>query len=554
MASSVDVSPSLSANGDIWQKIDPEFQRIKIVEDGFRYLIQNGMSVIPDGILIEVTPAMLSELPGEFREARKKNLANRDTQLRSVAIGTRRCGKNFPGNVQEHPVTRETCLEWMGIRECDDGRYVRFINFLDKLPTRIRNHVILAGGAPLHYITRFGSLADFDLFITDSDNPENVLENLVEEFHEKLSVCYVFRTSHSVTLRTNLGVIQIVLRAYRHPAEVVLGFDLGASACCYVPATRKYFCTERSLRSIKTATLHVDIDRMSETYNQRLVKYAHKGFSIRIPTPITVRHFDDAHFFVSNFPNSPRSMLKTRAFINQSLAGLLAGLLLGAKAFRRLLNNQETDYSKLSEAGMQALVNRNYRNDKVGVKFIETEEDHIVTGYGFNPHAMKGFKLLFKLRDEYVQKPLKKKFEDLTFIRENPGRQFTASFHPVDMSWDKWVNTEFTPDMFEEKTVPAPSVSAPILLMPTKPCGCRFDVCCRCIPQLPMFVPPSPAQIPTITVPKFVGPLGCPAIPQLNKNPPPAFSAPIPIFPDFVSDFGIRLTSKDLAKLKLLLR
>ena len=88
----------------------------------------------------------------------------------------------------------------------------------------------------------------------------------------------VFATKHSVTL---IGVdekhphVQVILRAYKSPAEVLMGFDI--PSCCVGFDGEKVWALPRARRAIVSRCNLVDLGRRSLTYESRLLKYARRG-------------------------------------------------------------------------------------------------------------------------------------------------------------------------------------------------------------------------------------------------------------------------------------
>lgn len=456
-------SSATSSNAAVWFTLDPEFHRIKLAEDQARDRIMIDKDYDPSSeFILELTPDMRLHLADQFRKSRMENLTNPNVQLRSVVMNNEYA--DYAGNVEKKPLCKEMNDSHNQKSSVTRGR--QFKEMLNNIPLEIRDNVILAGGAPLVDIIGLGTIGDFDLFIVGTSNPKKVLKCLVKYLVEKISTTRIFRTVHSVTLKTSLGSIQIVLRSYRNAAEVVLGFDLDASGCYYSPSKRTYFCTQRAYYSIKRAINFVDVDRASETYATRLTKYAFKGFSVFIPVTLTVQHFDEAHRLASNLRTLKykdrhiKSFVELRSKFNQTLVGLLTGLILGANAFRKFIANSETDYCPVTE---ESMLRADYSSDfkkKPGVSFVETEESNLILGYGFNPHAYVNLKLLFKLKPNYADFS-SKSFPDLEFITDNPGTQHTASFHPVKMTWDKWTESIYLtgkPDV-SKNVVSIPSTS-----------------------------------------------------------------------------------------------
>lgn len=507
------------------------------------------------GCIVKLTPDNRLHLADKFQKSRMENLENPDVQLHSVVSG--RKSDDYAGNVEKHRLSQREVGDFFmheGIKIYNG----RFREVLNDIPLKIRNNVILAGSAALVDIIGSGINGDYDLFIVGTNKPKKVLKVLVKYFIKRISVNRIFRTAHSVSLKTNFGLIQIVLRSYRNAAEVVLGFDLDASGCYYNPSKKAHFCTQRAYYSIKRAINFVDVDRASETYATRLTKYAFKGFSVFIPVTLTVQHFDEAHRLASSMQayckkerNNIKSFVELRSKFNQSLVGLLAGLSLGVNAFRKFIKYSETDYCPISEESMLKKLSYSKNFEKQpGVSFVETEEDGITIGYGFNPHAYVNLRLLFKIKPGYLTSD--KTFPALEFITDNPGTQHTASFHPVEMTWDKWTESIYLAGkakILENiapalAPIPASSPAIPIVTpLQVKFCGCTSP--CRCITITPPKIPVLP-QAESSSQRKSCG---CRVDVCLCIQLPPK-----PVPQDFITEDGVRLSVKDLAKLKELLR
>jgi len=75
--------------------------------------------------------------------------------------------------------------------------------------------------------------------------------------------------------------VQVVLRLYKSPAEVILGFDVD---CCSAAFDgERVYVTPRALRSLNRGYNLIDNSRRSYTYETRLMKYSARGFSVAIP-------------------------------------------------------------------------------------------------------------------------------------------------------------------------------------------------------------------------------------------------------------------------------
>jgi hypothetical protein len=65
----------------------------------------------------------------------------------------------------------------------------------------------------------------------------------------------------------SLYEIQIILRSYKCPAEVVYGFDVDCCSILYDGVN--YYSTERCYNSHENKINHFDCDRMSNSYVYR---------------------------------------------------------------------------------------------------------------------------------------------------------------------------------------------------------------------------------------------------------------------------------------------
>lgn len=75
--------------------------------------------------------------------------------------------------------------------------------------------------------------------------------------------------------------IQVILRAYHSPSEVLHGFDVD---CCGIGYDGKnIWLTDRALFSLRSGYNTFSFDRMSPSYEWRLAKYGQRGMSLHVP-------------------------------------------------------------------------------------------------------------------------------------------------------------------------------------------------------------------------------------------------------------------------------
>ncbi|KAJ3336079.1 hypothetical protein HDU93_003703 [Gonapodya sp. JEL0774] len=94
---------------------------------------------------------------------------------------------------------------------------------------------------------------------------------------------FVVRTQHAITFVCPYPFrrIQIVLRIYKSPAEVLMGFDI--DSCCAGYDGNSVWILPRCARALTMGYNLVDLTRRSPSYEYRLYKYSRRGFSVAIP-------------------------------------------------------------------------------------------------------------------------------------------------------------------------------------------------------------------------------------------------------------------------------
>lgn len=162
----------------------------------------------------------------------------------------------------------------------------RFYDAYPSLKNVCMDNILIAGGSVARCIVGNTHYSDVDLFIFGL--PEDQLNSRVEKLFtdifgalEAVNVD-VIRSQFAITIRLKYQrPIQIVLRSYSTPSEVLHGFDLGSSAVGILGdqvITTGYgkFCFERMINIL-------NLPRRSLTYESRLIKYCHMGFRLVLP-------------------------------------------------------------------------------------------------------------------------------------------------------------------------------------------------------------------------------------------------------------------------------
>eukprot|EP00977_Amphora_coffeiformis_P002906 scaffold561_cov162-Amphora_coffeaeformis.AAC.7 len=188
--------------------------------------------------------------------------------------------------------------------------------------------VIIAGGSVLRALTVREGLrpeewwesgkSDIDIFIHSStpDEATRITQRIFYALSSRDSECWVIiRGRGVVTIHSwepaphgwghVLGnKIQVVLRLYDSPAEVLYGFDVDCCACAY--AHEKVWATQRCIHAIQTGVnilnpIHVWPNRPS--YEIRLAKYANRGYAVAVPA-LDMRRVDDQRIRTTSLHNT----------------------------------------------------------------------------------------------------------------------------------------------------------------------------------------------------------------------------------------------------------
>ncbi|PCH39851.1 ankyrin [Wolfiporia cocos MD-104 SS10] len=281
------------------------------------------------------------------------------------------------------------------------------------------------------------------------------------------------RTKHTVSIHSQYPyrAVQIVLRLYNSPAEILAGFDVDAPCCAY--DGERVWANPRAIVAMMRQCNTVDMTRRSPSYEVRLVKYSARDFEVYAPS---LRREDiDPTIF-------ERSIARI-----QGLARLLVlERLTTANARDKYLSCRRTLRGRPQSHNAYRRMKKKYKGDlKAGIDFAGLEMNdydvvslHIPYGPGwdarrieklvyqtdlgmnspFNPknkdrrlHRHPAFFGTMKecLEDccEYCPDPKdeeERKLQEeedkaylrgrISFIEEDPGRQsISGSFNPIDV-------------------------------------------------------------------------------------------------------------------------
>lgn len=133
------------------------------------------------------------------------------------------------------------------------------------------------------------TVSDIDLFFYGLDE-EQASQKLQEVY---FTICdtlpdpnvqpICFRTRHAVTIVSKFPYrhVQVILRLYKSPSEVLAGFDVDSCSVGYDGVN--VWMTPRCHNSVVAQYNSVDVTRRSPTYEVRLMKYAARGLEVAVP-------------------------------------------------------------------------------------------------------------------------------------------------------------------------------------------------------------------------------------------------------------------------------
>ncbi len=169
-----------------------------------------------------------------------------------------------------------------------------FRNFFD---IKYVKNIVLAGGAV------FGTLfsrefIDYDIFFHNC-NPE-IAKYIIDTFITRASthVQSVRKNENVVTVWLHSipyfdiytrkysyknSIVQFILRIYNSPSEIIHGFDTDFSCCLYDFYTNSVYVTERFIYAIANGFNTVNLEKLSPSYEYRLLKGFMRGIGIKVP-------------------------------------------------------------------------------------------------------------------------------------------------------------------------------------------------------------------------------------------------------------------------------
>lgn len=303
--------------------------------------------------------------------------------------------------------------------------------------------------------------SDIDMFFVGISSQEEANEKIRKVYQ---SLCdnstqiapKIIRTKYAVTIINQYPYrnIQIVLRLYKSPAEVLMGFDV--DSCCCGFDGKKPYVIPRSQRALNKQYNFVDMGRRSLTYEVRLFKYSKRGFAVMIPGfdrgRVNQEIFQKpvkqanglAKLLVLEFNNSMKKKPTTSL---SSASKRKRAKKEGTVSDDLSAPEEESDYSEVTIPWGPEWVSSQILkllDNKDKAQFFSHKKDHLIHQHLFVSGiegVLEGKSPWCKICQSGGQHPpnLSGVTGPLKWLIENPGRQLlTGSFHPVsDDNWDK---------------------------------------------------------------------------------------------------------------------
>ncbi|KAH4038762.1 hypothetical protein HBH98_061440 [Parastagonospora nodorum] len=336
-----------------------------------------------------------------------------------------------------------------------------------------------------YYHQQLAPASDVDLFLyglTEEQAIEKIkqIEQRIKD--SILTETTTIRTKNAITIASQYPTrhIQIVLRLYRSISEILTGFDVDCSCAAYDGS--QVYASPRALAAYLTQVNTIDLTRRSPSYENRLSKYSRRGFEVY--WPLLDRSRIDPTLFERSFG---RTLGLARLLVLEKLPKNTDR---EAYVDQRRAERGRPEINRWSARSLQGNMKEEH-GDEVA-EWVETDEVsdyHTFTiPYGPKYHARRIERLLYAkdlllnaewnrpkeretalhrhpaffgnatdvigdccgycpeavtLEDKEIAEEESKIYVsgELSFIKDNPGRQTIGSFHPITN--DDWTEMAY---------------------------------------------------------------------------------------------------------------
>lgn len=352
-------------------------------------------------------------------------------------------------------------------------------------------NILIAGGSVLGALCDdyYDEKSDIDLFfcrIPEYDLNSRLRKFLIElntYLEEYDNLIRVVRSEHAITIiyGPKSHKIQIVLRSYKTPSEVLHGFDIG---CCAVGIWEGEFITTTLGKFALKYGLNIfDLSRRSTSYEYRiLVKYAKRGFGVimenlniyglvefqtmSVNKHLGVERNDYLKIKSRAYPKSDydgnfgktnntiwtvaKHGLRSKYFSTREVSsfnsGILVDLVFDISYYIPADGTLREFYSKhpvIYDGKIFINRIRTFFPDLDKDDLLEIMQACLSNSYPARDILDKKLSKYFVIRMKALYSELKRKDWEPKWLIENPGQQLTGSFHPLITSPKEWFGEHY---------------------------------------------------------------------------------------------------------------
>lgn len=295
---------------------------------------------------------------------------------------------------------------------------IPLVNEIKNLDISDGSSLFIAGGAALFMAGVTSKYDDIDIFTTSKEDSLSwARENSITD----ITIC---KDVVIIPIRSISKRIQLILRLYKSPAEIIYGFDLDCVGILY--DGHRLYATERAIYSMNTHTNWFDPERASPSYVHRLCKYMKRGYDIRLPfeDQITLdtkkidEYWNNIHRYIEEnrgkyyYKGIQRYNIVSKSFPNLSIPSPLSLSVLYTDFIRHsnLIEQYETIHQKQLKYDGKTL----FILDKVSILML-------CKYYGYYP--------FYGVKSDYNQEQRDK----IEWKIANPMEQLSGTFNPTPL-------------------------------------------------------------------------------------------------------------------------
>lgn len=154
-------------------------------------------------------------------------------------------------------------------------------------PEHLKNLVIAGGSVIGHIKGIFFNDYDFFFYGCSEKKARKIIEYFIKKVDKKGNLKNIYCNEHAINVGVKSDCVtmtyQFILRIYPSPSQIVHGFDVDCSCALFDLNTEKFYITERCMYALKYMQNTFNFEKMSPSYEYRILKNSKRGFSVYIP-------------------------------------------------------------------------------------------------------------------------------------------------------------------------------------------------------------------------------------------------------------------------------